>query len=70
MQQLKTDPALLDLIAKARAHWDSMTPESQEAELKIQREGVAKAEASWPKAKFKMINGVKVYDSYEDYLND
>ena len=68
--KLATDPELLDLLAKARAHWDAMTPEAKEAELKIQREGIAKAEASWPKAKFKMVDGVKVYDSYEDYLND
>lgn len=37
---------------------------------KAQCESWARAEASWPKPKFKWINGVKVYDSYEDYLND
>lgn len=37
---------------------------------KAQRDGYVRAEMSWPKAKFKWVNGVKVYDSFEDYCND
>lgn len=58
-----TDPELLALLDRARNH--VMTPE----ELEAQRQGYARAEASWPLGKFKMVNGVKVYDSYEDYCN-
>lgn len=47
-----------------------MTPEQQEAMWKAQRDGYVRAEMSWPKAKFKWVNGVKVYDSFEDYCND
>lgn len=64
------DQEFKDLIAKANARYDAMTPEQQDAMWKAQRDGYAKAEASWPKPKFKFVNGVKVYESYEDYLND
>lgn len=47
-----------------------LPPEEQEAMLKAQRESWVRAEMSWPKAKFKIVNGAKVYDSYEDYCND
>lgn len=46
-----------------------MTPEEREAMHKAQRESFVRAEMGWPKPKFKMIDGVKVYDSYEDYCN-
>jgi hypothetical protein len=59
-----TDKELTDLLKKAAAH--KMT----EAEIKAQRESYVRAEMSWPKAKFKWVDGVKVYDSYEDYCND
>lgn len=58
-----------ELLKMARAQWDAMSPEEKDKMLRQQIEGVAKAEASWPKPKFKYINGVKVYDSYEDYCN-
>ena len=64
-----TDDALVRLLAKARQKVDAMTDEEREAMLKTQREGYARAEASWPAPKFKMVDGVKVYDSYEDYCN-
>ncbi len=41
----------------------------QEEMWKRQREGYAKAEASWPKPIFHWENGTNVYDSYEDYCN-
>lgn len=58
------------LLEQAKARWAAMTPEQQEAELRQQREGYARAEASWPKPKYAWVNGVKVYASYEDYCND
>lgn len=58
------------LFEQAKARWDAMTPEQQEAEMRQQREGYARAEASWPKPTYEWVNGVKVYASYEDYCND
>jgi hypothetical protein len=56
-------------VAEAKARYDAMTPEQQAEMWRRQREGYARAEASWPKPKFKMVDGVKVYDSMEDYHN-
>ncbi len=61
---------MVELLKEAVAKVEAMTPEEREAMFKKQAEGVARAEASWPKAKFKWVNGAKVYDSYEDYCND
>lgn len=44
-----------------------MTPAEREAMYTQQRDGYAKAEASWPKPVYEWVNGVKVYASYEDY---
>lgn len=57
------------LLAEAQARYDAMTPEQQAEMWRQQREGYVRAEMSWPKPKFKMVNGVKVYESYEDYCN-
>lgn len=58
----------------AREIVDAMSPEERAAMLKAQAESWARAEASWPKPKFKweVRNGVmtKVYASMEDYHND
>lgn len=61
---------LEDLLAKAKAEVDAMTPEGKAEMLRKQGESWARAEASWPKPKYKWVNGVKVYASYEDYFND
>ena len=58
------------ILAEAKAKVDAMTPEEREAMFKAQRESWIRAEMSWPKAAFKWVNGVKVYISYEDYVND
>lgn len=65
-----TEDELRKLVEAANKRYDAMTPEQQDAMWKAQREGYARAEASWPKPKFKWVAGVKVYDSYEDYCND
>ena len=64
------DKKLEELLAEAKRRVAAMTPEELEAMLKVQREGYARAEASWPKPKFEWKDGVKVYASYEDYCND
>lgn len=63
-------PELKKLLEQSKKNVDAMTPEQKEAMLKAQGESWARAEASWPKPKYKWVNGVKVYDSYEDYCND
>lgn len=63
-------PELIRLLEESKKLVDAMTPEQREEMHKAQRESWVRAEMSWPKPKFKWINGVKVYDSYEDYLND
>jgi len=60
---------LEDLLRKAVARFNALPPAEQEAMMRAQREGWAKAEASWPKPKFHWENGVKVYHSMEDYHN-
>lgn len=63
------DPELDRLLRELKAKVEAVTPEELDAMLKVQRESWARAEASWPKPKYKWVNGVKVYDSYEDYCN-
>ncbi len=67
---MKTDPKLVKLLEESAAKVAAMSPKDREAMFKQQRDGWVKAEMSWPKAKYKWINGVKVYDSLEDYYND
>ena len=66
----KTRPELLRLLEESAKRVKAMSPEEKAEMIQKQREGYARAEASWPKPKFKWVNGVKVYDSYEDYCND
>lgn len=63
-------PELTELLRLAKLKWEAMSGEEKEAMLHQQRDGYVKAELSWPKPKFKWVNGVKVYESYEDYCND
>lgn len=63
-------PELTRLLEESRKLVAAMTPEQKEALYKAQRESWVRAELNWPKPKFRYINGVKVYDSKEDYWND
>ncbi len=63
------DKELEDLIEKSKLALAAMTPEEREEMYRQQRDGYARAEASWPKPKFEIIDGVRVYASYEDYCN-
>lgn len=47
---------------------DAMTPAERAEMFRLQRESWVRAEMNRPKPKFKFIDGVKVYDSYEDYV--
>lgn len=61
---------LIKLIAASKTRLAAMSPAEREAMYATQREGYARAEASWPKPKYEWVDGVKVYASYEDYCND
>lgn len=63
-------PKLEALLKRAKETVDAMTPEEREAMLAAQRESWVRGELGWPKAKFRRVDGAKVYDSHEDYLND
>lgn len=65
-----TNEELLALIQRGKEIYEKMTPEERAAMHKRQAESWARAEMNWPKPKFKYIDGVKVYESYEDYCND
>lgn len=58
------------LLSEAIEAFDKLSPEEQKAHREAQRQSYVRAELSWPAPKFRMVNGVKVYDSYKDYLND
>jgi len=63
-------PELTKLLEESKKLVESMTPEQREAMYKAQRESYVRGEMGWPKPKYRWINGVKVYDSYQDYCND
>lgn len=58
-----------DLLLAAAAKIAAMSPTEREAMYRAQRDAYVCAEMRWPKPRFKMIDGVKVYASYEDYCN-
>jgi len=63
-------PELKRLLDESRKLVEAMTPEQKEAMYKAQSESWVRGEMGWPKPKFKYVNGVKVYESKEDYWND
>lgn len=67
---MKDRPHLTKLIEESKQRVAAMSEDERNEMIRKQIEGVARAEASWPKPKFKWVNGVKVYASYEDYCND
>lgn len=62
--------SLDELLRQSAEKVKAMSPVEREEMYRQQRESWVRAEMSWPKAKYKWVNGVKVYDSYEDYCND
>jgi len=67
---LKISSGLEDALRTAKEHVDAMTPEERAAMIEEQKKSFVRGEMGWPKAKFKWVDGVKVYESYEDYCND
>lgn len=63
------NPALEAAIKRAREWLDSLTPEERAEHFRCQRESWVRAELSWPAPRFQWVDGVKVYESYEDYCN-
>lgn len=59
--------ALNELLNKSAADVAAMSPAEKTELIRQQAESFVRAEASWPK--YKWVDGVKVYDSYEDYVN-
>lgn len=66
----KMTPELEELLKKAKEAFEKMTSEEQIAMFKAQQESWVRGEMGWPEPKFKIVNGCKVYESYEDYCND
>lgn len=67
---MKDRPELDALLAASKAKVAAMSPEELEAMLVEQRKSWVRSIVDWPKPKFKWVNGVKVYESFEDYCND
>lgn len=63
----KTRPNLDELIKQSKARVAAMTDEEREAMYAAQRESYVRGEMSWPKPRYRFVDGVKVYDSYSDY---
>lgn len=63
----KTRTNLDELIEQSKARVAAMTDEERQAMYAAQRESYVRGEMSWPKPRYRFVNGVKVYDSYEDY---
>lgn len=57
-------------LAEARERVAAMTPAERDAMLAEQARSWVRSIANWPKAKYRWADGVKVYDSFEDYCND
>lgn len=60
-------PELTEALKRSKEIVDAMTDEEREAMYAAQRASFVRGELSWPAARFKMVNGVKVYESYADY---
>lgn len=64
------DQKLKELLEASKKLVDAMTEEQKERMYAAQRGSWVRSIVDWPKPKYKWINGVKVYDSIEDYYND
>lgn len=56
-----------ELLRRANAKVAAMTQEERVVMRSAQRESWVRGEMSRPKPKYKWVDGVKVYDIYEDY---
>lgn len=69
MAELKTDDELLALLKAAKHDVEAMSFDEYQDMLREQAKSWARAEMNWPAPRYKFVNGVKVYESYEDYCN-
>ena len=60
-------PELAELIEQSKARVAAMTDEEREAMYAAQRESYVRSVTEWPKPRYRFVDDVKVYDSYEDY---
>jgi hypothetical protein len=67
---LAATPELMKLLQEAVEAFNKLSPEEQEKVYQAQRESWVRSVMLWPKPKYKWVDGVKVYDSIEDYHND
>lgn len=63
-------PGLQEKLDEAVRKVAAMPTEEKEAMMQAQQESWVRSVVDRPKPKFRWENGVKVYDSYEDYCND
>lgn len=64
-----TEDELKKLAAEANARYEALSPEQKTAHDQAQKESWVRGEMGFPEPKFKIVDGVKVYESYEDYCN-
>jgi len=64
---MKFNGTLQKLLDDSVAYVNTLTPEQKEKLHEEQATSFIRAEMDWPEPKFKWVDGVKVYDSYEDY---
>lgn len=57
------------LLKESHEKYLNMTPGEKEEMLQKQRESFVRGEVGWPKPRYHYEDGVKVYESYEDYCN-
>ena len=60
---------LEERIKQAIAKFNAMTLEQQVAMREAQRQSWVRSILNSPKPKYNWVNGIKVYDSYEDCCN-
>lgn len=58
---------LVQLLRMSAEKVAAMSDAERDEMFRQQREGFIRGEMSWPKPKFRWVNGTKVYDSYADY---
>jgi hypothetical protein len=68
---MSDNTALLEMLKKAQAAVDALSPGERAEMYRLQRESFVRGMMPWPDAKPpKMINGVLTYESYYDYCAD
>jgi hypothetical protein len=67
MRQGTERDGLTKLFAAAKARVAAMPQAELDEMHRLQRESFVRGEMGWPKPRRKMVDGVMVYESYEDY---